>query len=357
MAEIDDQGDSAGRGKHLGRFALVFVHRRATWQHVGAFLKREFGDVSSFGGMGETPSTLEPMLCRHNPGGAHYWPIVNAVGPPAHAECFNQEQFTRPCVCKGTYDKGKAPGIVVSDLCRRAGRFLSEHGIGDSDEPTGRDFEYVANDDPSSQSSQNTTSSLEVPFSEVMDLRQDAPEGAPVDPLAGGGSSVDTEVERDDGGLVSEDDVEQTLDSADPQPMRGLLRHDSSMVDVEDLPESQDSVLQSDGRGGTTKMRAATLAYLWKFADQPNVLREEFRKLRTNTYLQVLHLCGCGMGEEMVDGVTTAGCTERSHLMLGSSLLNRDQRSWHEVFHLVGRRHYADAVALAHRSRTGQGLL
>jgi hypothetical protein len=85
------------------------------------------------------------------------------------------------------------------------------------------------------------------------------------------------------------------------------------------------------GRRTSTKVRAATLGYLWGFSRDPDRLREETRRLRDERDQQVLHLCGCGIPFNNSDGVLVPGCCEWSHLRLGTAEENGLHKSYHTV--------------------------
>lgn len=104
-------------------------------------------------------------------------------------------------------------------------------------------------------------------------------------------------------------------------------------------------------------MRAATLGYLWNFADNPQQLRTEFRRLRSDRTLYVLHLCGCGICYETSSGVRVKGCVERSHLKLGSHEENERHKLYHQMLSFAQVSDYANAVAIIHRSLDGDGIL
>jgi hypothetical protein len=105
----------------------------------------------------------------------------------------------------------------------------------------------------------------------------------------------------------------------------------------------------------STKMRVATLAYLWKFADHPRQLRDEFRRLRTDHDLQVLHLCGCGLCKEE-NGTRVSGCVERTHLILGTAVMNGHHRTFHETLALCQVSDYTDLCRIFHNTQAGLGV-
>jgi len=338
---------SAGRAKHLGELAQVFKHRHGTWRDFGQFLKREFRDPSGQGTMVGTASGLSEMTCRHNAGGRHHTALAGALGPPVHSPGFNHERFARPCVSFGSYDAGKNGGLVVHDLCVRAAAFLAATGRGDPNESTRRDFDYdphsaLLSSSPRVGSSQVSDASGDVEMSEDITLTQAAFESA-----SGMG-----EVGGNDDGFFDDEDVREApgqddTDSGDDS---------SCSVDVSDIPSSQDSAAQLIARGSSTKMRAATLGYLWNFADDPRQLRTEFKRLRSDATVCVLHLCGCGLCFTEPSGVKVVGCAERSHLKLGSSEENGRHRTFHHMLELSPVPAYAGLVAIIHQARDGGGV-
>jgi len=249
---------------------------------------------------------------------------------------FQNERYTRPCLGIGTWESGKNPGLVVDDLCSKARNFLQCIGRGDPDEPTGRDFEY--------NPSQSTTGSHMAADSQgAIDVGNiiDSPRQVPLS------ESFDGDDWFDD-----DDFAEVAAELAGPnRPLSpGTITAPSGFSG-----SSHDSVLQSNVRH-TTKMRAATLGYLWQFADQPLELRDEFRKLRGDPSLHVLHLCGCGICFTQADGTRVLGCVERSHLRLGSSEENAMHTSYHKVIQSIPPDRYAGICEHIHAGQFGEGI-
>ena len=91
MADLDDY---QGRRKHLGRLALIFYHRRGSWQDLGNFLEALFERPNpAFKGKG-----FHVQSCRHSPGGLHYDTLqAAAVAQPGHP-VFNHERYWRVCL-------------------------------------------------------------------------------------------------------------------------------------------------------------------------------------------------------------------------------------------------------------------
>lgn len=347
MSSILDQGDSAGRRKHLGGLAQVFKHRHGTWRDFGQFLKREFGDASGTGRMAGTASSHSRMSCRHNAGGRHNTALVNALNHNKFSAVFNHERYSRQCLSYGTFDAGKNGGLVVHDLCVRAAAFLRSIGRGDPNELTRRDFEYDPSRElPSSPhhygSSQDTDASGDVDMSEDVTITQEMFQPAPAGE------------EFDDDGFFEDEDVRDFLGLNEESVE--LHAAPSSSVSLSDIPESTDSAEQYKARVSSTKMRAATLGYLWNFADSPMQLKREFRRLREDASQHVLHLCGCGLSFKASDGSNVVGCCERTHLKLGSSEENGNHRTFHTMLSLAPVALYADQVAITHQAKDGDGI-
>ena len=335
----------AGRAKHLGELAQIFRHRHGTWREFGQFLKREFKDPSGHGSMVGAASGKASMPCRHTSGGRHHAIISATIATHPGEEPFNHERYSRPCISHGVYDHGKNGGLVVHDLCVRAAAFLKSIGKGDPYEFTRRDFDYdpsfnLPSSSPLAGSSQVSNASGDIDMSEDVTITQ---------ALVTSGASDD---EFDDDGFFEDEDVLAILGGNEGEWPERL----SSSVSVSDLPESQDSAEQFHARGSSTKMRAATLAYLWNFADHPGQLRTQFRRLRKDPTAYVLHLCGCGLCYCTSNDVRVVGCAERSHLKLGPAEENGRHRTFHHILELGQSADYVPQVAIIHRSTDGDGI-
>lgn len=88
----------------------------------------------------------------------------------------------------------------------------------------------------------------------------------------------------------------------------------------------------SSGRRLSTKMRVAVLAYLQRFTHDSRQLRDEVFGFLGGCDLQVLHLCGCGVRD--ADG-SFNGCTEPSHLILGTQSLNNLHYKYHGLIEMT----------------------
>lgn len=357
MSAQANAGDGyEGRVKHLGDLARIFKHRHAGWDAFGAFLKDLFLDTSPFGGMVSTASGHPDMPCRHNAGGKHHVVLTNAIASPMYGSTFNHSRYSRPCLSVGTFDERKNGGLVVHDLCIRAQNFLADHGYGDPRQETRRDFEYDPRLNPRSSplgsgdergGSPDSLSAIDASNIITTRLRRVA-------------FASDNNTEFDDGLHFDEEDVRQHLLALgeapydEPPPVVNSLRASS----VEASGESGgdvDSYSQPVRRGTSTKMRAATLAYSWGFADQPRRLRDEFRRLRSDATLNVLHLCGDGLCYKTSTGANVTGCAEWSHLILGSSTLNARHRDAHASLNFCRVDDYPVQVRLVHNWPSGEG--
>jgi hypothetical protein len=344
MSEQQTRDDPVGRSKHLGELALIFKHRHATWHHFAMFLRDIFEDISVGGpNMESTRSGLAEIECRHNSGGTHHTELSSARTGP-YRSAFNHVRYSRPCVTLGTYDDKKNPGLVVFDLCVRAKAFLRRIGVGDESEPSGRDFEYDPNVNPHPRLSEESM-----------------PDVTPEDLVEINRSNILSSSRRSKG--KQEDDSDYGEDFFQAEDVRDLvfqLGNDGPRFSAEQsvsasgMRSSLDSVGQANEQRKTTKMRVATLAYLWGFVNDLPALRTEFRKLRTQPNLNVLHLCGCGLCYTL-NGQKVMGCCEASHLMLGSQSLNNMHRMHHQLLALTPRQYYLERVALGRHVLDGSG--
>jgi len=355
MSSQQDMGDKLqGRYKHLGDLAKVFKHRHGTWRDFGKFLKSEFKDPSQAGAMAGTASRLDGMPCRHSPRGKHGAVLTAAREDPMYRTLLDHPRYRRPCLSHGTYENNKNGGLVVSDLCGRANNFLTALGRGDPYEETRRDFEY----DPtvhSPSSPPSTPGASQV--SDIDDLGEISVDNITLTQRRFNESlDLDTSTEFDRGWVFQDEDVHTEL----PEPGEGDLNAaDDRTVSVSGVASSEDSLIQSSTRT-STKMRAATLGYLWGFADDPSRLRTEFRRLRSDDSLWVLHLCGCGISIKTGTGLRdlkSAGCCEWSHLKLGDQRENDAHRSLHQVLNIVPVSGYAALMQLYSGSVEGSMVL
>lgn len=350
--------EAQGRRKHLASLAQVFRHRHGTWGDFGAFLKLVFGEVDG-AGAGVT-TRVEDMRCRHAAGGQHHIALYTALAHPESDTVFNSDHYRRPCISVGSFDQDKNPGLVVTDLCIKAHKFLSSIGKGDVDHQFNRDHEY-------SHPSGSGSSPLTQPLSATSDtqgsidpsnilssrLRGSAMEGVQRDEDSQGSSSSYGD------SFFEEEDVQEELSTLvagfDPESQVSTVSLAETVETLSDVG-SEDSVVGSGEGRSSTKMRAATLAYLWKFADEPGKLRNEFRRLRGEETLMVLHLCGCGLCFVTADGRKVKGCCEKTHLILGTREMNGRHASFHEVMKLSRADDYAQLCGIIHRATDGQDL-
>lgn len=346
-----DEGNSeiTGRSKHLGQLALVFKHRHGTWTDFGLFLKILFRGEPSSGRISAVQPSRE-CGCRHNFGGRHHAILAAAALNPEEYPMFAHERYSRPCITLGAWEKGKNPGLVVDDLCIKAAEFLRNIGKGDSLEKTGRDFEY----EPESQQSQ---------FSEAMSTSPE-PDGpirdVSMEPVPVGGGQV---FDGDD--LFDDDDVVEALveeyEELGTVGAAGTHARPRSSGTSISTPtgylNSDDSRVQSSVRS-STKLRAATLGYLAGFADDPQALRREFKRLRGDASLWVLHLCGCGLCYGDAGKPRFSGCVEYSHLRLGFREENKTHTNLHFALNFVNVEDYAGTCSSFHKREAegGDGL-
>lgn len=341
-----------GRGKHLCKLLSIFYRRRASWADFGQFLDNEFpqGDHSL--------SATDPgfIACRHNSGGRNHAALTELVAAEGEGVAPDLPQFRHPCKLFGTFDDTKNPGIVVDDICSRARAFLLECGLEvrvhrggrrgrELDLPSERPLWLMTSEEQYGSDSQSD-------FGSVYD-------DAEVDGFLGPHLSSPIR-ERRPSGFVSTDAL-ASVDAGDTEPEEWWPtfgpggNEDIDMLDLD--PEG--SPLRRGQRQRTTKMRAATLAYLARFHSDPQNLATAFWELVENDSLQVLHLCGCGISKrESVNGnrVTVSGCAERSHLKLGDWLENGAHKSFHQVLEECDPADYQMFVGAFTRTQHGAGL-
>ena len=82
---------------------------------------------------------------------------------------------------------------------------------------------------------------------------------------------------------------------------------------------------QEDATRTSTGVRVHVLAYLYRFWDSPVQLEMAYHRLRDSSD-SILHLCGCGICRH-----GDKGCTEPSHLYLGTQQENLSHAHWHAV--------------------------
>jgi hypothetical protein len=362
----DGAADFVGRTKHLGQLALVFKHRHGTWSDFGQFLKHLFQDSPRAGRIATVP-LVRMVACRHNDGGRHHTILTDCAQNPSNYPMFNHERYTRPCISIGAFEDKKNPGLVVADLCTKAKDFLLSIGKGDPRQESGRDFDYDPGANPPSSpiplpgGSQVSDAQDAIDNSNVVDSRRCQPVQRTVVP-----DSQEEEEDSDDayGGdaLFGDEDVMQEMEQilAAVEASGGGPQRPATASSSMDTPSgyrgSEDSMLQFTGRP-STKIRAATLGYLWQFADCPGELRMQFRLLRSDPAMQVLHLCGCGICYTQTDTNTRVhGCVERSHLKLGTAVENGRHKSYHTTMAFATVADYPQLCEIFHRSMDGDGL-
>jgi hypothetical protein len=281
------------------------------------------------------PPERKACLCRHNAGGMNYDVLQDCAANPHRYPMFNHVRYTTPCKGMGSWEAGKTPGLVAYDVGIKAARYLAWIGRGDINQHQGRDFTYDINQyspDPETHESQGssvtTDSQSSINLANILDTvrLQENFEG-------------DEWFEEEDFTMA----VQEALEGIKGPPSPGSVTAPSGLS-----TSSHDSDIQSSSRV-STKMRAATLAYLCQFADQPLRLREEFRRLRSDRTICVLHLCGCGLSSHNSAGTRYLGCSEPTHLRLGLQRENAFHASYHKVLQQTQPDGYAEMCDLHHR--------
>jgi len=352
-----------GRAKHLSFIILEFYRRGGTWGEFGEFLRKQT-DGEYYTKRGEHQG-LHEIKCRHNEGGKHYPELVRLRALPFYRDRFPEPQFYRPCTAVGSGEEGKATGVVAHSVVRNAVAYLES--IGKSAQINGgSDF------DPDYSPSQRPDDD-----DDAMDLSLVSEGPFETEQQPGGDDRYyqlvvpDAELEDPEGQidiLVSVADTQVSQASA--ESVSGSFEHPpghqpsqseaaSSSQEEMDMSIGTDGLIDPDAaplspaRGASTKLREATLSYLRNFAGRPKQLRREFLRLCTDPSLLVLHLCGCGMGTS----TEKSGCSEYTHLRLGTSAENWDHRHYHAQMDLIAPLDYLDNLAVVHRGRSGEGLL
>lgn len=372
-ADAERVSFSEGRGKHLATLVQVFRHRGASWGDFGCFLEVLLG-YKSDDPSGKPPGKLSVALprklcsCRHNQDGKQHQ--ILSVPSSSYPQFSDSTHYRQPCVAVGVFDEGKAQGLVIADVLVRARRFLDLIGR-QRREPSEFNPSQASNYSLA-DSSMSEDSSEEPhwtgPGAEEMDVEippssSHRDDGEPSQP-----SSDDEFGDGDIEGLMleyltrEEQQVHQNDSNGESQgesqdslaPTTGKLLSEASFGKwaIEDV-DSQNSLAEAKSR---LKMRAHVLAYLANFSQDPDRLKSEFRRLREDKELFVLHLCGCGLckktGEEQ-----SPGCIERSHLKLGSGEENQIHKTYHEMLgQLIAEGDYAWQCGIIHRARYGSGI-
>lgn len=138
--------------------------------------------------------------------------------------------------------------------------------------------------------------------------------------------------------------------------LRGGAGSDVPMSDLEFATSSDPGTQVEGGRQSSTKMRVATLAILRQHTANAGAFKRAYAWLRSQDDL-VLHLCGCGIKFTNSDGESCSGCVEPSHLMLGSSELNRTHLIFHKAMQACDVEDYLAQVRIAHRAQDGCRLI
>lgn len=314
--------DFKGRHKHLGQLALVFRQGGGTWKDFGGFLR----DVVF------APEEVSTARCRHNAGGAHHAILRGSKTNRAAYPMFQHLRYTTPCRSAGPYEAKKNPGLVAHDLCAKARNFL---------EAAGRDSSYQQR---SSSPAQPPGESQASDTLSTIDRRNILPEGK---------RKREDEDDEFGGGCFDDEDVVAELPLLAGEASETREESQRSITTPDEMRASDDTVL--DAARVSTKIRTATLGYLLGFADDPQQLRTEFKRLRSDKDLCVLHLCGCGICSDSPSGGKLYGCSEPSHLRLGSHEENRVHRTCHEMLNLCQVGDYARQCQIIHRAPKGEG--
>jgi hypothetical protein len=148
----------------------------------------------------------------------------------------------------------------------------------------------------------------------------------------------------------------ELFDNEVPASPSGTPRDYPILSSEGDFNPSDESFHASQQARSSTKMRAATLAYLRGFARDPERLREEMYRLRKERDLYVLHLCGCGLPYTNESGTLVPGCCEWSHLRLGTSVENALHRSYHIVMEKSNVEDFPQLCDIIHRAEYGFDL-
>lgn len=219
-------------------------------------------------------------------------------------------------------------------------------GKGDPNERTGRDFEYR----PTTSSPFDPPGSSQVTDCYDISKAGDSKSAKIIGNSTAAVFAMDEWFKGND--MFKDEDIIQALllsaDSTKACSSSQLQPLDESIETPSDYESYDDSLLQSTVRI-STKLRAATLGYLWQFADSPADLRREFRRLRQDRAAHVLHLCGCGMSYYS-ENIRVFGCMERSHLRLGTVEENARHLNWHMVMSYINGDNYAKVCSVARES-------
>jgi hypothetical protein len=277
---------------------------------------------------------------------------------------FAGPQYTRSCLSFGKGEENKTPGFIVCDTVVKARKYLESIGKGKKIRESFWDEASVSESD--SEASFDPDSSM-LDAEELDPMSDESVVEHPDDDVSTGEGS-DAQVDESFGEFdVSLEDLQRVMEAYDEEveELAPLPLHDLRGVASAPLVGSQDAEFQKSddsydpGRGharSSTKIRAATLGYLWGFHGDAERLRAETLRLTSNPDLCVLHLCGCGLPYINNQGVRVPGCCEWSHLKLGTL----DENTTHKFYHItMGKAAIADYPALCdiiHRADNGTGL-
>jgi hypothetical protein len=280
---------------------------------------------------------------------------------------FNHLRYSRPCLAFGKGEANKNPGFIVSDTAIKARKFLMSIGKGEKI----LNSAYDSDEEYDSDAQESESDDLSPGESQVTDL--------PMSDFSGGPEEDDAEEsqrsayllsdETDYGPVIDAEDIEQLMEPYEGDYRANLALQSSVVLGssppaVEDVPimtsdadfDPDDASVQGLGQvRSSTKVRAATLGYLWGFSRDPSRLCEEARRLRDDPTQQVLHLCGCGMPFTR-NGVLVPGCCEWSHLKLGTAEENGRHKSYHTVMGMSETADYPALCDIVHRGQDGEGL-
>lgn len=351
MPGTSDDADLAGaiidkgRRHHLGRLGHIFYRRGATWSDFGAWLDDLFSGNQHKKGLG-----FHVQRCRHDPQVGRHGRILRGIVATqlqTSHPVFTSEGCFMPCRSFGKGEEGKATGMIVDDLVRRARDYLSSIGRGEIMVSSSLDAEYGDTGDTTEEESSSD------------DLEEEGTEGSLYEELvdlAGfSRSSVPYQTPLDLQLTIALEDIQ--VEGFDPRDsaVEASERLDTIMSDISGF-QSSESAFDPNASRSSTKIRVATLAYLHKFSQRPVQLRTAFRTLR-NTELCVLHLCGCGVKfHDRDSGQDCAGCVERTHLKLGDPSENRTHLIWHKAMSVVSDPNYVDLCRIVHDTPLCDGL-
>lgn len=349
------------RKGHLGRLALIFFRRGASWVDFREFLVALFNNEVKAAGRRNTRSVagrFHVQKCRHGPGGRHFDELrrLTTVVEEDRPALFNSHAgFSRPCLGFGKGDDNKAPGLVMYDLCKDARAWLATRGKGrvirSATPRHHRALGHVPDDLAHLQLDAEVLPHAH-PIPEWSEFVLDNPEAWRLwEELCSMGLYPT---------LIDEDPDAQEIEY-----QLGGLSFTGHSGEEEDRPMS-DTLLSSDpgvqsspntgiaNARTSTKIRVHTLAYLKGANNDTTAFRTRFFQLREQDEL-VLHLCGCGIkftNPEHSDGPQEcSGCCEPTHLRLGTSETNLRHRYFHTVMNLVQVADYGEQCRLAWRGQ------